>query len=441
MERVRKANGYGILSLWVNWVMGVGALGLIVFLSPLMSKMWLPLVVFTIELLLFSLIRRNRDARVPVCYLIPFIVTRSMFWSATIMVVINMLHTWFADDLFEPDLINSEIPFISILIIAPVTFIMTAFAIWRGHRLGFCVECRMRHGSVAERGFLGKMFSQEGPYQVRMLFWLSGFLTVVCWLYYSLFYINVNQNSSDMFFFVWMPIILFVLSFVYLGTRYASLWIYYCQNIEGSVVRQGSSTMLRYIILCGDYMFLNIPDPKKDLDPGSDRIDTPVHIHIPYKAKMSEYDAEFYFKGYTNIKDSTIRFMYLNSNFDTEYNIYHYASFVEDKNIVDQSRLEGKWFTMPQIERLLNSNKLSSVLSAEINRLYTMTMAWKTYDRAGRRLYNVKNYKPTFRLRDFKDWDLDLNDPVWLFVSVNNEDRPFYHVRRFWRKYISGIGE
>ncbi len=441
MEKVRKAIGHGILSLWINWVIGVGSLMLVVFLSPIMSKLWLPLVVFSLELLLFALIRRNRAARVPVCYLVPFVVTRSLFWSATIMVVINMLHVWFGDDVFDPDLINMEIPFISTLIVFPVTFVMAALASWRGTKLGFCVECRMRHGTVAERGFLGNLFSQEGPYQVRMLFWLSGLLTIVGWLYYSIFYVNVNLNASDNFFFVWMPVILLLLSFLYLGTRYVSLWIYYCQNIEGSVVRQGSSTMLRYIIMCDDYMFLKVPDRNKDLNPDETRVDTPVHIHIPYKAGMSEYDAEFYFKGYTNIKESTIRFMYLNSNFDTEYNIYHYASIVEDRAVVDNSRLEGEWFTMPQIERMIKENELSAVLSAEINRLYTMIMAWKTYDRSGRRLYNIKNYKPTFRLRDFKNWDLDLNDPVWLFVSVNNEDRPFYHIRRFWRKHVNGIGE
>lgn len=441
MDKRRMANGYGIFSLWLNWVMGVGALGLIIFMSPLISKLWLPLVAFTLEFLLFTLVRRNREARIPVCYLIPFIVTRALFWSASIMVIINILHIWILDGIFDPGLINPEIPFISTLIISPVTFALTAMAIWKGQRLAYCVDCRIRHGNAVERGFLGNIFTQEGNYQVRMLFWLSALLTITGWGYYSVFYINVNLNLPDRFFFVWMPVILYLLSFLYLGARYLSLWTYYCQNVEGSVIRHGSSTLLRYIVMCGDYIFLNIPDTNKDLNPGEERIDTPAHIYIPHRTRMSEYDAEFYFKGFSDIKECTIRFMYLNPNFDTDCNIYHYATLVEDRELVEQSRLEGKWFTMPQIERMLNENKLAPALGAEINRIYTMTMAWKTYDRTGRRLYNIKNYKPTFRLRDFKDWDIDLNDPVWLFVSINNEDRPFYRIRRFWRKYINGIGE
>ena len=61
-------------------------------------------------------------------------------------------------------------------------------------------------------------------------------------------------------------------------------------------------------------------------------------------------------------------------------------------------------------------------------------MAWKTYDRDGRRLYPIKNYRPTFRFRDFKTWDVDYNDLHWLDVATNNEDKPFYRLRRFWRK-------
>ena len=103
--------------------------------------------------------------------------------------------------------------------------------------------------------------------------------------------------------------------------------------------------------------------------------------------------------------------------------------------------MEGEWFTLSQIERMVADGLVSSILAAEINRIYTISMAWKTYDRYGYRLYNIRNYKPTFRLRDFKDWDVDLNDIQWLYVSENNEDKPFFRLRRIWRKYINHIGE
>ena len=66
-------------------------------------------------------------------------------------------------------------------------------------------------------------------------------------------------------------------------------------------------------------------------------------------------------------------------------------------------------------------------------------MAWKTYDENGYRRYPIKNYHPTFRLRDFGQWSVDYQDPVWLYVANFNQDKPMFHVRRLLRK-LSGRG-
>ncbi len=63
-----------------------------------------------------------------------------------------------------------------------------------------------------------------------------------------------------------------------------------------------------------------------------------------------------------------------------------------------------------------------------------MTMAWKTYDRTGRRLYEIKHYRPTFRFRDMREWDIDYNDSTWFDIAANNEDNNFFRVRQFLRK-------
>ena len=68
-------------------------------------------------------------------------------------------------------------------------------------------------------------------------------------------------------------------------------------------------------------------------------------------------------------------------------------------------------------------------------------MAWKTYDADGRRRYPIKHYTPPFRIADIKNWDVDYDNPHWIYVSDNNEDSNFYQIRRLWRKYINGIGQ
>ena len=61
-------------------------------------------------------------------------------------------------------------------------------------------------------------------------------------------------------------------------------------------------------------------------------------------------------------------------------------------------------------------------------------MAWKTYDRNGRRQYPIRNYKPTFRFRDLAKWDVDYDDPLWREIAEFNEDKPLYRIRKFFRR-------
>ena len=111
--------------------------------------------------------------------------------------------------------------------------------------------------------------------------------------------------------------------------------------------------------------------------------------------------------------------------------VIHYAAFVDKDST---GVLEGKWTSLDEIDRLMRRSRLSADMCDEVYRIFTVTMAWKTYSREGKRLYPIKHYRPTFRLRDFRDWAVDYEDPVWLDVASNNEDRPFYRTRRLWRR-------
>lgn len=110
---------------------------------------------------------------------------------------------------------------------------------------------------------------------------------------------------------------------------------------------------------------------------------------------------------------------------------------MKSKEVLDESILQGKWYSLSQLQRLLHNHELSPLLAAEIHRLYTVTMAWKTYDAEGKRLYKVKNYRPMFRLNGICEWDVDFNNPLWLQVASFNQDKPFYNLRRLWRKYTT----
>lgn len=424
--------------LWITWTYSVGAIVLVIFLSLFISKFWLPIVALACEVLLSMVLRYHREYSPSYCLLVPHICARILFWSAIIMVIINIIYLKFIpDEMIESGEVNPDIPYITSLITAPVTLVFTTWALLRRSHISFCHDCHMRNGNDSERGFIGKLYNQDSKYQITLLFWFSLLHTISSTLYYFVFYINVNINAPDRFYFVWIPVIFWILSIVYLGFRYVGLSAYYMQNESGDFSRRQRSTMLRYIIVCGDFIYLQ----SSEAVDGSLRYDTPAKITLPYQTRLSDSDiANFY----GNIlkrggKDHSLRLLYTTEHYNDDSIIHHYLSIAPSKEDISALIPSGQWFSMSQVEQMLNSQKLSSLLAAEIMRIYRIAMVCKTYRRDGTRIYKIKNYRPTFRLSDIQKLDVDFNDSIWFFIEKNNEDQPFFHLRRFWRRHICGI--
>lgn len=445
MEQRRRDNGWGIIQLWFNWMIGSGMITLLVILSLWVKALYMPFVAFFMQFLLFVVIRRNREKQAPSCYILPFIVSRILFWTGLAMVVLNFLYSdWLVDAVFDPTTINREIPFICVLIVAPISAIISGWGYVNRKKLSFCADCKMRNGSPAERGFLGVIFTQVGVYQVGFLFWMSAILTIVCYVYYALFYLNESLSLPDRFFYVWLPTLVWLFSAVYLGLRYLGIWGYYQQNVEGSLLRAGKYTRVRYLMVWADYMCVAPPEVDADRQISLDeKFDTPVATFIPRRDNVSQYDAEVIFNDLTGTKGVEVRFMYKNVTGNIDCNIFHYLAFLNDeqKAEFDREHPECQWISLPDVAYLVNNGLCNPLMSAEVVRLHTVAMAWKTYHPDGRRRYKIKHYKPTFRICDIHSWDVDYNDSHWLYVADNNQDTPLYKLRKFWRKYVNGVGQ
>ena len=164
------ANSFGIYSLWRYWALSLGAITSLMLLSLWVSKLWLPLVAFLLESLLFMLIKINSNAKMPVCALMLFIATRVLLWSTFIMLLINAYYMFVIEPIhFEEGLANRDIPYITLLVVSPVTLAMSLWAYLRHARLAFCIDCQIRNGVAAERGLLGAIFSKESRYQIKLL--------------------------------------------------------------------------------------------------------------------------------------------------------------------------------------------------------------------------------------------------------------------------------
>ncbi len=368
-----------------------------------------------------------------------------MFWSGIVMLIINGLYSrWLVTHVFDIENINHDIPFITQLIVGPVTVAVLLWSVIKKQNLSFCRDCKMHHGSPAERGFLGVLFTQESQFQARLFLGISVFCTIVSWAYYLFFYANEYFSLLDKYIFIWCPCLLFIVALIYTAARYISIWRYYEHNTGGSYTRPSRHTLIRYLMIYDNYIGLHMPDMHKEyLNPADIKADTPVSLITKFKQNIPVPEARSYFEQLTRIPDAEIRFLYTNITGNTDCNIFHFIVFLnqEQKETYTHSHDDIKWFTMYETGRMINKKETNSLLSAEIVRIHTIAMAWKTYRPDGKRRYDIKHYTPTFHLRDLHKWDIDFNDTKWLYVADNNEDVPFFRIRRFWRKYINGIGD
>ena len=415
-----------IRGLWDNWAIAFGTIALLMLCSLFLSKTFLPILSFGLAYALMSKIKSDSgQPKMGACYMMVWAMAITLFWSGVVMLMINIIHSeWFFGGIYAIEPFNPRHPYICSLIVFPISLFVCTYFLLKGHSLRVCRNCQARFGYYNRNSSVSTLYFREARYQLRLLLMLSLILSIVDWAYYYFFYINVNFNTPDKFYFIVMPIAVYLLSLVYMSVRYMSMTEEMSEKRASKTLRP-MMTLVRFLIFSGDKVFLGA-----DTD---NLVDTPAKIIVPRRDKMSDDEATNSFRDIAGINDFTVRYLYDDTGYLNGANVLHYAIFLKDDATPDL-RLSGKWETIDELDRQLKAGMLAPQMLSELNRIYNVTMAWKTYDRDGRRLYPIKHYHPTFRLRDFKNWDVDYGDLHWLDIATNNEDRPFFKLRRFWRK-------
>lgn len=413
------------MAQWINWAVTMSAFVAVLALPFVVSKTWLPLPVAGMAYALLVFSRRLSNGERPGCVIILRYGISVLIWSAIVMEIINILNSnMLLDGMIDWSTSNHDIPYITCLILSPVMALVAAWHLLTKDKSNFCADCRARTGYTRGDNVVSRIYENESRYQLQMLLLVSLSLSAAQWWYYGAYYININMNRPDRFFFNIMPILVFLFMIVFMMMRYTNMSLI----IGPMTAAQGrGSSVVRFLVLAGDRLLLSRND--------NGRWDTPATADVLSRDFISESDASREFSRISDIGSFTLKFLYANKSHDNSTEIIHYAAFIDD-DISDPraGRLDGEWLTLDRLDRMMRSAQLSAELANEIFRIFTITMAWKTYTPDGRRRYPIKRYRPTFRLRDFKDWDVDYSDLKWLSVANNNEDRPFFRTRRLWRR-------
>ena len=118
---------YGISTLLSSWIMSVGSLALILIASLFVDKLWLPAVVLVIEFFLLAQLSKERAESNGSCNILLYLTTRILLVITLVMVVINLYYMKFIDpNEFLNGTANRRIPYITILVMAPVVCVMIA---------------------------------------------------------------------------------------------------------------------------------------------------------------------------------------------------------------------------------------------------------------------------------------------------------------------------
>lgn len=415
--------------LMKTWAICFGCLSLLCVAGYWVRPLWMPLLAFGMLVVMHMFINRSSLQGASFCPLFAVATNYSIIIAFVVMVVINVINSrWLIYTNFGGKFANPTIPYISTLVVYPSMIAGYGYAILARGKSNLCQGCRERAGYGLNDTLERNVFHYEVRFQMRLALFLAIVMTVVTWLYYFFLYINVNINTPDAFYFFALPAMLYIFTLVYFYMKYGSL------DFEVKLLKGADDkyhTLEHFMVVRDDKLLLQ--ELKVDEVPIG-LWDTPAVYKRAYDPQISISQAEKDFKSISGADDFSLRPLFVTNT--EKQNCFHYAVFVPSET--EMPLLDGKWLSLLDVDRLIKAGKITRPLAYELHRVYTMTMAWKTYDREGKRLYAIRNYRPTFKLSDFKDWDIDYTDIHWLAVAQNNEDKPFFKLRRFWRHYVTG---
>lgn len=416
-------------TLWRNWAIAYGAITLPLLVSLVVPRIFIPFVALVEAWTLASM---ERSAKSPVngaCSLVLKVATRIVAFTALVMFLIVVLCTdWLVPTVIHLDLYNSEIPFITCLVVFPITIIIGMMWLYAGLASNYCRNCQSRNGYYAGDDLVATLYYRESRYQLTLLVIIALVLGAVEYWYYFARYINSNLNVPDRLFFNYMPIAMYVLSLVFMAGRYTSMRTL-LNSIEEAHKSHRNHTVVRFLVFCADELLLHCsPDGTWD---------TPAEAVIERTPSVGDKRAASLFDRVMGCEPEHLRYCFTNDGFAAGSKMVHYAVFIKPEDSEEYAQ-DNMWFNPYMLDRALATNSLSPMLANELFRIHTITMAWKTYDRSGKRLYPIRHYRPTFRFRDLAGWDVDYDDQTWFDVAHNNEDKPFYRIRRVWHR-LTGV--
>lgn len=429
----RKVNYQDVLiRVATIWICCYGALTLQVVAGYFMSHILLPYIGFVLMGGIIVLGNRNISRSQINCSLMTHYTVYILAVSGVIMLMANLMNTNFITNRYS-QFSHQNYPFHASFIVYPVAAVLFGLSMLRRGSPRYCKQCRSASEFSIKEALRRNVLHHESKVQIRLAFMISLVMSVVTYLYYFCFYrsgLDSRRYSPDVFFMYILPAVVYGISVVYVLSRLFSIEVEV--HLKKGYNDHERASRVRYMVVWRDNLLL------KDIFGNGEAAmwDTPADLPVDPSSNITVWDAEKAFRKFYGSDDFKLKRLF--SSQGPWLNFLHCAAFLDEESD-EVNSMGGEWFSLRDVDMMLSMGLVARPFAVELHRVFTITMAWKTYDREGRRLYPIKNYRPTFRLRDFKDWDVDYADMHWMEVARNNQDKPFYRLRRLLAKYFKGL--
>ena len=436
MKDIGKVNSNQVFALWRNLTVCLFAVIATIVFSKILPYYVSPIVALLVAAGLYFYIYNERVSSTKSCIIPSVSILYSIVCYAFLTIILNLMHIW---GLFEMphEFVFFTHPFIPSLILNPVSFIIILIVFLQHGRLKLCVECRSRRSLGGHRGAAG-VLNSEAHLQLKNFIILSGILSLIIWLYYEFFYINVNINARDSYIFTWLTAIGVGLDWLYFSFRYYNLYLDFKEGDElitpAELRDMTAKTYLRYYVVCGDNIYLT--NHAKEQNNGSEVIDTPFFTKQTMNGIYGE-DVKKIISRMTGVDNGEVKFFYgRKSPDDDKHSLLRYFYFL-DGDISDYPELEteGAWYKFDKVKYIYSNfpQKMSELAVYDITRLATIMLTEKIFDEEGYRKSGIKSYSPTFTLPEVRKSKIDFQDDKWIKISLFNSDTPLYKLKKWWR--------
>lgn len=433
MKRLYTPESHALAAICREWYLAFGFLTVAVVISLWLSPTWMPLVDLGLAIALMFIEPGRKSGSSQPCGRIRFVTALTLILTCLISLAINLSYkTEFIHLFFDISTLNHSIPYITSLILFPVCAVISGFMLIPQIRQRHLHHCYLHNEYNPSHPLYGRMVHATYKSLLQRLAVMTAIISVIDWGYYFICYENTRINRPDSFFFFIVPAAIYVWSIIFVRQSYSMLMLSNGQTIRAENLPPDDmgasitdSSVLRFLVVHNGQLLLNT-NQQELMDCA---VDTPfVAIgDLNYEGNLDE--ARKIFNNRSGIDSFKIKLLYTNHTHTSNNKIFHFLITLPEET--SNIKLPGQWITIDNLDRMLKMGVLSPQLAGEFFRIYTIAMAWKTYDRRGRRRYPIRNYRPNFRLGELHELDADYNDIQWLRVARINQDSPFWFIRKF----------